>query len=229
MIAENTTLTNGADTAVTSPEMLRMLVSKYGASVDLIPLAAIGITGVAWRRDRDGHVEQAHCGLRRSRISDGEMFAANVATTRLVLRHLRDPHVDWEEMADQFVDPNRVVGQRTVSDLLGATRHRRWSTGAWTYITSVGAIGDQHGTQYALLTQAVLGGSHHDLWWGSPRWPHLVEVFIDQLTEQPPGMTPTELRSGLLDGPDHLPTQVLEWCAASQLIGYTRLSGAPSA
>jgi hypothetical protein len=225
---EPETPTDATDVVAMSVEMLRFLVGEYGAAVDLPPLAAIGITTAAWRRHRDGHAEEAHGGLRRSRINDGEMFAANVANTRLVLHHLRGSQVDWQAMADEFVDPNRVVGQRTFSDLLGAARHRRWSSRAWRYIAGIGAIADQHGMQYALLTQAFIGG-HQPIWWGSPRWPQLVEAFIDQLTNRPPGMTAEDLRDGLLDGPDRLPTEILDWCASSQLIGYTRLSETPSA
>ena len=97
-----------------------------------IALAAIGFTRRVWRRDSPNeYVEGAHAG-RRSRISHGEMFAANAATTRLVLEHLRPyPDVGWYALADAFVDPDRSAGRRTLVDLLGKTRHRRWARWAW--------------------------------------------------------------------------------------------------
>lgn len=197
----------------------RKLFDAYGADVDLIGLAAIGITRHAWRSDIDGHVEEAH-----HRISDGEMFAANAATTRLVREHLgTHPDVDWQKLADAFTDPSRVAGRRTLIDLLGKTRHRRWANWTTKFIVVIDRIICQDGAENVLANLASWGGAY-DTWWAGPRWPQLVDAFIAQLTADPPGMTTEQLRSGLLDAPDRMDPAILDWCTDAQLIGYTRLT-----
>jgi hypothetical protein len=145
----------------------------------VIALAAIGITRHAWRSDWNGYVEDAHtvaASRRRTRIIDGEMFAANAATTRFVLEHLSSyPDVDWEELADAFIDPNRIAGRRTLVDLLGTTRHSRWARWAWKYITTVGWMVTNYGPEYTLILQAN-EGTRCDYWWAGPNWSELVEV-----------------------------------------------------
>lgn len=92
-------------------EVLRLrhkLFETYGPDVDLLGLAAIGLTQRVWRSDFHGHTEDAH-----HRITDAEMFAANVATTRLVLEHFGSyPEVDWQSLSDAITDGDRVAGQR---------------------------------------------------------------------------------------------------------------------
>lgn len=213
------------DIPAETKELRERLTDKYGADLDVSALAAIGITALAWRNDWNGEVEEAHTvrvSRDRTRITDGEMFAANVANTRLVLEHLRFyPDVDWEALADTFTDPQRTAGRRTLVDLLGTTRHRRWTRWARPYISAIGLMVKKYGPEYALLAQASVPGVRAD-WWAGPLWPGLVDAFINQLTEQPPGMAREELRTALLATPDKMDPEILEWCATDQLIGYTR-------
>ncbi|MGE2731412.1 hypothetical protein ACQI4F_18190 [Mycolicibacterium vaccae] len=205
-------------------EMHRHLAAKYGSEFDLLALAAIGMAYIAWRRGGRGDVEEAHAG-RRSRISDGEMFAANVANTRFLLERLKvrpATDADWYSLADAFTDPHRVAGRRALVDLLGKSRHRRWMSGAWGYIVSVGRTAQEFGFDQALLAPAFIG-SHQERWWAGPKWPEVVDAFISQLSDEPPGTTKQHLQLGLLDGPDQIDPQILDWCATTQLIGYTRL------
>jgi hypothetical protein len=62
---------------------------------------------------------------------------------------------------------------------------------------------------------------HADRWAG-PRWPGLVDAFINQLREHPPEMTIDELRDGLLNATDMMDHEVLDWYVTDPLIGYTR-------
>ncbi|GAB3239959.1 hypothetical protein [Mycolicibacterium hippocampi] len=141
----------------------RKLFEKYGPHVDLVGLAAIGITRRLWRNDEYGYVEEAH-----NRITDGEMMAANVATTRLVLEGLGTyPEVDWQTLADALTDPHRVAGRRTAVDLLGKTRHRRWASWARKFILAIPRVIDQHGAEYVVLGLANDGAVSAD-WWGGP-------------------------------------------------------------
>lgn len=211
---------------LTEDELRHSLWGRYGDDIDLLPLAALGIVRLAWRNDRNGEVETAHITRisgRRDRISDGEMFAANVATTRLIRDHIRPyPAVDWEALTEALIDPGRMAGRRSVVDLLGATRHQRWTRSATIFIDSIVNMIAKNGPDFALLLLAA-SGADYDNWWSGPRWQQLVDTFITELTEQPPGMSLDDLRIGLLDAPDELDPAILDWCTDNQLIGYTRL------
>ncbi|ASW85251.1 hypothetical protein CKJ61_10320 [Mycobacterium intracellulare] len=191
----------------------------YGVDFDPLPLAAISLTVRTWRRTEE--VEAAHT-LRYPRISDGEMFAANVATTRLILRclHASYPAVDWMTLADDVTNPDRVAGQRTVSDLLGKARHKRWAATARRVIDMQEVHIREYGSDWCWCEAAFATMS--PIWWGHPDWEQLVRAFIDGLSGQPPSAVDIEgLRNGLLVAPDELDPQILDWCTA-QLIGYTR-------
>ncbi len=152
------------------------------------------------------------------------MFAANAANTRVVHRHLSiDPHVEWHALAEEFTDPGRSAGHRTLVDLLGKTRYQRWANWTNKFIAAIERVNDQDGAESVLVGLAAEGATY-DRWWLGPLWPSLVETFIKQLTVAPPDtLTVEQLRAGLLSGPDLLSPAVLEWCASEQLIGYTRL------
>lgn len=198
--------------------MRKHVLDHYGADVDPIPLAAIGLTQRVWR---NAGVEGVHGGGTDSRISDGEMFAANVATTRLVLEYLKSfPVVDWDALANALVDSNRVVGRRTVSDLLGEI-YDEWVETAHSVIATQRDMMSQYGFDFVLWFDAV-SSFDANYWWGSPLWPALVAAFIHGLTESPPGTNIEELRRGLIDAPDTMDPEILDWCA-SHLIGYTRI------
>lgn len=206
------------------PEVIDMarqeVQGRYGSDVDPLPLAAIGLTLRAWRRSDE--VEDAHTARHpvSDQITDGEMFAANVATTRLILERLQQsyPAVDWIRLADDVTNPDRVAGRRSVSHLLGRTRHKKWAAKARRVIESQQfSIGD-YGSDYCWC-EAYLGMSASN-WWGHPDWPELVTRFIDNLNEAPPKITVEELRCGLLDAPDSVDPELLDWCT-SQMIGHT--------
>jgi hypothetical protein len=94
-----------------------LLVERYGTDFDVRMIASVGLARAAWRNTE---VEDAHAGNGLRRIDDGEMFAANVATTRLIHRYLdASSGIDWAGLANELVRSDRVAGARTVSDLLG--------------------------------------------------------------------------------------------------------------
>lgn len=198
--------------------MMRQRVrDHYGPDVDPLPLAAIGLTQRAWR---NAEAEGVHGGGTDRRISDGEMFAANVATTRLVLRNLRSfPAVDWDALASALVDSVRFAGHRTVSDLLGEL-YDEWVDTAHSVIETQRDMMSQYGLDFVLWFNA--NSSIGSDWWGSPRWPRLVGAFTDGLTELPTGTNIEELRRGLTDAPDAMDSKILDWCV-SQRIRDTRV------
>ncbi|HEY1840021.1 MAG TPA: hypothetical protein VGG53_07295 [Mycobacterium sp.] len=149
------------------------------------------------------------------------MFAANVATTRLVLEYLRPfPAVDWNALGNALVDPDRVAGRRTVSDLFGEM-YDEWVDTAHSVIDTQRDMMSQCGPDFVLWFDAD-SSLNSNYWWGSPLWPTLVAAFINGLTESPPGTNIEELRRGLIDAPNAMDPEVLDWCV-SHLIGYTRI------
>jgi len=79
----------------------------------------------------------------------------------------------------------------------------------------------KYGPEYVLPGLASFPLLHDD-WRAGPGWPRLVDAFINQLSEHPPGMTIGELRDGLLNAPDMMDPEVLDWCVTDQLLGYRR-------
>lgn len=187
---------------------------------DPLPLLAIGLTHSAWRNTL---VEDAHAGP-RSRFHDGEMFAANVANTRLIYEHLASyPDIDWRALADTFVDPHRVLAGRTIADLLGKTRHKAWEKEARKWIEAMPYVIGHFGAELALW--GLANGSQpfpgaRPEWWGSPWWPEFIERFSASLTDNPPGISVEALRAALLDRPEDIDPEVLLWCVHDQAMQF---------
>jgi hypothetical protein len=97
---------------------------KAGPDVDPLPLAAIGLTYHAWRNPS----ESSHGGP-DSRISDGEMFGANIATMQLILKWLR--HFAFKE-GSWDVEPSTNAASTT------AATERRCLTAVRTRLTQNG-------------------------------------------------------------------------------------------
>jgi hypothetical protein len=192
--------------------MRERVQDHYGPDVDPLPLATIGLTQRAWR---NAEAEGVHGGGTDRRISDGEMFAANVATTRLVLQNLRSfPAVDWDALANALVDSDRFAGRRTVSDLLGES-YDEWVDTAHSVIATQRDMVSQYGPDFVLWfnVDSSIGSN----WWGSPRWPRWVAAFTDGLTELPPGTNIEKLRRGLTDAPDAMDSKILDWCVSHRI------------
>ncbi|MCV7254722.1 hypothetical protein H7J86_21405 [Mycobacterium hackensackense] len=195
-----------------------LLIAQYGPELDFIGLAAIGLTRLAWRSDEHGLIEEAH-----HRITDGEMFAANVATTRLFRQHLESyPHVNWQLLANEVTQEERLAAGRTLADLLGKTRYRRWARWASKFIAAIERV-IEHDSPESVLVGLAVAGKAYDRWWSGPQWPLVVDTFIAQITSVPPQVSTSELRADLLTAPDLIAPSVLEWCVDVQQIGATQM------
>ncbi|SKU60635.1 Uncharacterised protein [Mycobacteroides abscessus subsp. massiliense] len=183
---------------------------------DPVALLAIGLTQSAWRNTV---VEEAHAGPRSS-FHDGEMFAANVANTRLIYKYLVDyPDVDWQGLADEFVDPHRVLAGRTIVELLGKTRHKLWEKEARKQIEAIPYAISHFGAELTLWVFANGGQPFSGAcpeWWGSPWWPEFIEKFTAALTDNPPGINGEELKTAFLERPEDIDPEVLLWCVHDQ-------------
>ncbi|MRH92126.1 hypothetical protein GFY24_32605 [Nocardia sp. SYP-A9097] len=222
-------------------------VDRIGA--DQLAVAAYSMMLGVWRNTV---VEDAHASSGLSRISDGEMFAANVAVFRLMRDFLeaedRTPAA-WDRLSREVVRPDRIAaGSRTVADLLGEY-YSEWATGAQGALEYFAQLTerDDHDMRWFVAVKSCFG-SMHRTWFGMPDWPRVVDTFVDKpfsgsrpveeydeddlarfpgLVEQArrPRVLPipaADLRAGLLDGPDRMDPQVLGWCI-SDAIGFIRL------
>ena len=167
--------------------------------------AAVGITNVLWRNTV---IETAHASSGLGRITDGEMFAANVATTRMVRSHLRRDVIDWVSLSRDFADPNRLAGRRTVADLFGPL-YQNWAIEGEQSILVQSDIATERGERWMLLSNACRAPRK---WWGMPEWPAHVDRFLASLDAAPPAISAEELRRILLNAPDEAEPLLLSWC-----------------
>lgn len=187
-------------------EQLRDIVQvHYGVDVDPIPLAAIGLTLRVWRRSENQEAEMAHM---EGTISNSEMFAANVATTRLAqIFWRRFPDMDWDGLADAIVDPSRCAGGRTIAGLLGH-RYPAWAWDAHSLVLTQGDLAADNGLDWVLWMNAATSDSR---WWGSPGWPQRVDRVFAKQSESPAGESLGTMKATFLNAPDDLPVEQLEW------------------
>ncbi|WP_431969590.1 hypothetical protein [Nocardia sp. bgisy134] len=191
--------------------------STVGDEADPVLFAAAAIAQRAWR---NSEVELAHASGGFNRIGDGEMFAANVVMFRIVRDHLGMPGSEWSELALELIRTDRVIAGRTVADLLG-TLYEPWTHTVTSVFDTCSQIECQHGRDYLIAMNAALASvSVRDTDWGMPRWPAVVEAFVNDLDSTPPVNT-EDLRRGLLTAPDTLGGTVLQWCI-DKGIGFTR-------
>ncbi|MEV0031202.1 hypothetical protein [Nocardia sp. NPDC050793] len=181
--------------------------STVGDEADPVLFAAAAIAQRAWR---NSEVELAHAGDGLNRIS-GEMFAANVVMFRIVRDHLRMAGSEWSELESELIRVDRMIAGRTVADLLG-TLHEPWTHTVTSVFDTCSQIEGQHGRGYLIAMNAALALVNvRDTAWGMPRWPAVVEAFINDLDSTPP-VNAEDLRRGLLTAPDTLGGKVLQWC-----------------
>ncbi|RBY83554.1 hypothetical protein DQ238_00175 [Geodermatophilus sp. TF02-6] len=175
--------------------------------------ASIGIVRGMWR---NSPVENAHTGSELNRISDGEIFAANVALTRLSLERYRPTGgTDWQALFDAVTDPDRVrAGNRTTGDLVDEL-YEEWYEHAARATDGLWSAEERYGARQAHL-MLVLGGVGEQ-WRGAPWWPDCVAEFA---REHPSQFTVEELRL-LVEAPDALGPETLER-AVDAGIGFTR-------
>lgn len=196
-------------------------------------LAAIGLAHDFWR-GQWATVEQAHIHRpphRIRRISDGEMFAANIKVTRIILQVLRSGF-DLERIVEWLTDPSELrVGQwdgtevryRDVADLLGPY-YDEWCTAVRDQAESISNQISEDGLGEVLAKYANFAGLFAPHWWSGPDWPAMVNAFLDVVDEPPPGLPPglrnrEVVRGLLLDKPDLLGTEALEWFVRQGLRG----------
>lgn len=178
---------------------------RFGA--DQLPAAAYSMVLGAWRTTL---VEDAHAGDGLNRISDGEMFAANVAAFRIMRGFLaaadRSPEA-WQRLAHTLADPERVAaGRRTVADLLGE-HYREWAADCASAVRYYAALTGpaEHDMAWFIAVKSCFGAVSGD-WFGMPGWARVVEAFSGRAD---PAL-PDAVRAALLTAPDQLDPADLE-------------------
>ncbi|HEX2809411.1 MAG TPA: hypothetical protein VHN80_24885 [Kineosporiaceae bacterium] len=181
----------------------------------LTGLAAVRLTLVLWRNSPLEDIHAAATGL-----DDGQMLAANVEVTRLLLTHVHHEGVDWDTIVEVLTDPARpVAGTPLVM------------TGTRSEIFALSAHIRDHVQQYRRAQQLVgwprllraLALMCQSNWWGTPWWPDTVTQWLTEAAETirsdaPPGWRDVERLGGaLLEAPDALPQVVRTWCVHHDL------------
>ncbi|MBF6405086.1 hypothetical protein IU442_27150 [Nocardia cyriacigeorgica] len=206
---------------------------------DQVAAAAYSMVPAVWRNTL---VEDAHATNGLDRISDGEMFAANVATFRMARDFLAAKdrrYPAWRRLSREVVRADRIAaGTKTVADLLGEY-YQEWAEHAAGTVMYYAELTkqDDHDMDWFVAVKSCFGSVRAN-WFGMPNWVRLVDAFVDKhfsgshpleeydaddfdrypsLVEhaRQPRVLPIpaeELRAGLLDGPDRMDPDVLDWC-----------------
>ena len=171
-------------------------------------LIAIGLAHEFWRGQ--GPVENRHLGHRH--INDGEMFTANVRVTRICLRHLRGG-IDFDDLLNELSSVP-LAGDRTARDLLGPD-FAQWESAVLNRVDDFreSFAEDDDGVLKVFSSLAGFANVVAPHWWSGPKWAAMVDAFVDGLTGLPLGVADKDvLRTTLLDAPDDLGIDALEWC-----------------
>ncbi|HET6292230.1 MAG TPA: hypothetical protein VFG33_02610 [Kribbella sp.] len=169
--------------------------------VTLLRYAPLALTHLTWR---NSVIEDWHAGP-DSRISDGDMFRTNVATTRvyaenlwpifaegLAAAELLERH-DLDEYGaesleeafgfayDEVFDPARVLPNgMTLIDLGGDELEALREHGA-RQLDALLDQADEKGVHVVVSWLAMRAVGTCRQWWLSPRWPDVVDAFFERL------------------------------------------------
>jgi hypothetical protein len=227
--------------------------------VTLLRYAPLALTSMCWR---NSVLEDWHAGP-DSRIHDADMMRANVETTRifhqalwagfgepigigdLVSRGDFTPedvdvlYIAFDNALEDAFSPERVLPHGLTLAELGGDQVSELYDHAELQLSSMHAQAEQHGVAVVLMFLALRGRRTADGWWGSPRWPLIVDAFLARLAdptdeywvrwgpcpEQPQEIADSvRFRHMLLSAPDQLKTETLDFCIARAGLGFIRVS-----
>lgn len=219
--------------------------------------APLALAHLCWRNTvvEDWHADPD------SPLHDGEMMAANVATTRIFHQVLWDAF--GERIADatlvsryDFTPDDVVILRYAFADAYEAGFHPDRLLPHGQTLREIGgdeldvltqhadvqldALLDQaerRGVATVILWLAARGSAGCAGWWGSPRWPRIVEAFLARLADRnndywerwgwvdPPAEAQDvdRFRHLLLSAPDELEPATLQFCIDQAGIGFIRL------
>lgn len=158
-------------------------------------LVSIGLVHDFWR-GQWATVEEAHIHrppLRIRRMSDGDMFAANIKVTRILLGQLR-LGFDLERIVERLTDPTELrVGHwvgteicyRDVADLLGPY-YDVWCAAVRDKAEWISNQVAEDGPAEVLAKYANFAALVAPHWWSGPDWPAMVDAFVDVMDGLPP-------------------------------------------
>lgn len=215
-------------------------LAELGVEVDtadaLLWAAAVGTTLALWRNTV---IENWHAGP-DSRLTDGEMMRASVASTRLIRERLALTSSDFKAIGAALTARDRVMPDgRTLLEVAPTGRHldvlRSDVAKAAARLAEEQDRRDPRRVLVTLAVRTAFGGLHL---FGMPRWPGIVAAFCravddphdvhcgaalrhpDLRARRPADIADTSrLRELLLAGPDRLSAPGAAWCVAAG-IGY---------
>jgi hypothetical protein len=252
---------SGHFAATFDPALLERLLIGAGIHPDdmvtLLRYAPLGLTHLCWR---NSVLEDWHAGP-DSRIGDADMMRANVETTRLFHQALwsafgeqlanaelmcRTDLTDDDifTLEDAFGDAlevaftaDRVLPHGATLGEIGGNKVAELYDHAEVQLGALLVQADQHGVAIVLMWLALRARLSCSGWWGSPRWPLIVDAFLARLDnpeddwwvrysrpELPPDVADTaQFRHRLLTAPDQLSTETLRFCIDRAGIGFVRV------
>ncbi|WP_344160114.1 hypothetical protein [Kribbella yunnanensis] len=243
-------------------KVLDQLLKQFGLHPDdvvtLLRYAPLGLTHLAWR---NSVLEDWHAGP-ESRISDGDMFRTNAATTEvfhanlwpafaedfaaadLLDRQALDEYdVDVLEGAfyaadEEVFDPERVLPNgMTLLELGGEEVPLLQEHGARQFEALLEQA-DEKGVHVVVSWLALRGAVSCPQWWLSPRWPSVVDAFLNRLDDNEdsfwslggyPEALPAEfndrpgIRRTLLTAPYDLSADAAQFCVGPGGLRFIRL------
>lgn len=191
-------------------------------------------------------------------MSDAEMMRANVSTTRIFSQNLWYAIGDrWAEFGafdhrtidtdvlddafngalDEAFRPDRVLPHGVSVEELGGGELDELRDHAGDYLGNLLDKAQTLGAHTVVRLLSAYGLIFVPTWWGTPRWPYLVDELFTRLenpahehwTSSPhPGEPPTtsgspsEFRRMLLTAPDELPDEVIAYCIHGAGLSYIR-------
>jgi hypothetical protein len=191
----------------------------------LLDLAAIGLTNGSWRNTA---LEDIHAGADGGPgIRDADMMRFNIATFRVVRAHLALDGVRWEELLDALTDPERPLPGRTTVEAVAGASYQALAESIEDQLNVAYDTADERGVPFALRRFAIHGGLACRGWYGTPWWPDIVDVFIEELADpesrawryddglrpEPTAVRDRErLRQQLRNRPETLSRAAVDWC-----------------
>lgn len=191
-----------------------------------------------------------------SRISDAEMMRANVATTRIFHQAIwfgigelwadRGPlsiemvGVDELDVAladalETAFDHERLLPHGITLGELGGDEYPLLRDHAEQQLDALLLMADEHGAHRVLMWLGLRGVLSVSTWWGTPKWPFIVDEFFRCLDDPEhnhwgaggyPGPPPPSagdratFRKLLLSAPDELPNDAVSYCINRAGLGF---------
>ena len=99
-------------------------------------------------------------------------------------RYVTPQAIDWASLVDELADPDRALpGGVSVGELAGE-EFDQLAASIGAALTAARASDLRDGHEYAMTWSAIHGALAWKGWFGSPRWLHIVDAFMEALEDR---------------------------------------------